>query len=202
MGNQITIRGGRHRDRQVHPEPDDQGLHRGRPRGQARLRRDRHGRRRRVRADRLLQGSGEVGADVPHDRRRALLVPRRLRQGRRRRHVDPARPRQPGDQLRRREDLPRGGRGGGQAGRPASSTASSSASTTSGSVRPSRRSCRWHRRRRRRRGDRDRRRERPTRRATRRRGAWCSCAQVPRAPNGKADYKTAKQYALDAVGLS
>jgi len=25
-------------------------------------------------------------------------------------------------------------------------------------------------------------------------------AQVPRAPNGKADYKTAKQYALDALG--
>ena len=27
-------------------------------------------------------------------------------------------------------------------------------------------------------------------------------AQIPRAPNGKADYKTAKQYANDAVGLS
>ena len=32
---------------------------------------------------RLLQGRGEVGPDVPGDRRRALLVPRRLRQGRR-----------------------------------------------------------------------------------------------------------------------
>ena len=27
-------------------------------------------------------------------------------------------------------------------------------------------------------------------------------ATVPRAPNGKADYKTAKQYALDALGKS
>ena len=82
--------------------------------------RDRHGRRRRHRAARLLQGRREVGAHVPGHRRRALLVPRRPGHGRRRRLADPARPRQPGDQHRRREGLPRGGRGGRQAGRPAS----------------------------------------------------------------------------------
>ena len=54
------------------------------------------GRRRRPQgphADRLLQGRGEVGGDVPRDRRRALVDPRRLRLGRRRRHAHAARPR-------------------------------------------------------------------------------------------------------------
>ena len=88
-------------DREVAPGSDEIGI----------------GRRRRARADRLLQGPGEVGPDVPRDRRRALLVPRRHGQGRRRRLADPARPRQPGDQLRRREGLPGGGRGGRQARR-------------------------------------------------------------------------------------
>ena len=44
-------------------------------------------------ADRLLQGPGEVGGDVPRHRRRALHDPRRLRDRRRRRHGAPARPR-------------------------------------------------------------------------------------------------------------
>ena len=69
----------------------------------------------RAHADRLLQGPREVGGDVPRHRRRALLDPRRLRHGRRRRHGAPARPRQPVHQHRRREGLPGGGRGGAQA---------------------------------------------------------------------------------------
>ena len=40
---------------------------------------------------RLLQGRGEVGQDVPGDRRRPVLVPRRLRQGRSGRFAHPAR---------------------------------------------------------------------------------------------------------------
>ena len=38
--------------------------------------------------------------------------------------------------------------------------------------------------------------------ASRRPSAWCSSRRCPRAPNGKADYKTAMQYANDAAGLS
>ena len=76
----------RRHDREVHDQPRRQGLHRGRPRGRARLRRDRDGRGG-ERVARLLQGSREVGAHVPGDRRRALLVPGRLGQGRGRRHA-------------------------------------------------------------------------------------------------------------------
>ena len=47
-----------------------------------------------------------------------------------------------------------------------------------------------------------RRREEPARRLQGAAGASCSSPQIPRAPNGKADYKTARQYANDAVGLS
>ena len=63
------------------------------------LRRGRHGRRRRQRAARLLQGPRQVGGTFRVIDGRALLVPRRLGQGRRRRLADPARPGQPGDQL-------------------------------------------------------------------------------------------------------
>ena len=65
--------------------------------------------------DRLLQGRGEVGADIRGDRRRALLDPRRLRHRRGRRHRHPARARQPVHQHRRREGVPRRGRGVPQA---------------------------------------------------------------------------------------
>ncbi len=127
MGSQVTMKGLLGTDRQVPAEPDDQGVHRRRPRGHAGLRRGRHGRRRRQRTARLLQGPGEVGQDVPGHRRRALLVPWRLRQGRRRRIDHPARTRQPGDQQRRREDLSRRRSRKPSSGSPASRTASWSA---------------------------------------------------------------------------
>ena len=69
----------------------------------------------RQRPDRLLQGPREVGG---HLRGRSLRIP--VRPGRRhghprgRRHDHPARPRVAVHQLRRREDLPRGGRVGPQ----------------------------------------------------------------------------------------
>ncbi len=53
--------------------------------------------------------------DVRHHRRRALLDPRRLRHGRRRRHRRAPRPGQPVHQHRRREGVPGGGRGVPQA---------------------------------------------------------------------------------------
>ena len=65
--------------------------------------------------DRVLQGPREVGGHVPGHRRRPLLDPRRLRQRRRGRHRPAPRPGQPVHQHRRREGLPRGGRGGPQA---------------------------------------------------------------------------------------
>ena len=98
-------------------------------------------------------------------------------------------------QHRRREGLPRGGRGGGQAGRRASTTAWSSACPTSASARPSPRSSP------------------STPGATTDEAAIIAevkqhlagykapkrvvfVAQVPRAPNGKADYRTAREQAL------
>ena len=89
---------------------------------------------------RLLQGRREVGAHLPGHRRRPLLVPRRPRHGRRGRFAHPPRAGQPGDQHRRREGLPRGGRGGRQAGGRVSTTAWSSACPTTDSARPSPRS--------------------------------------------------------------
>ena len=68
----------------------------------------------RLHPDGLLQGRGEVGADVPHLRGQALERARRLGRGRRRRHAAPARPRLGVHQHRRREGLPRGGRGGAE----------------------------------------------------------------------------------------
>ena len=64
---------------------------------------------------RLLQGPGQVGGDVQDDRRRAVVDPRRLRHGRGRRH-DPACSGRGSvcHQHRRREGLPRRGRGGPQ----------------------------------------------------------------------------------------
>ncbi len=66
---------GRRHDGEVHDQPRGQGRHRGRSHRGARLRRDRDGRRAQ-RVARLLQGSGEVGAHVHGDRRRAPFVAR------------------------------------------------------------------------------------------------------------------------------
>ena len=62
----------------------------------------------------LLERSGQDGRDLPGDRRRPVLGPRRPRHGRGRRCDHRVRPRIGGHQLRRREDLPRGGGGGGE----------------------------------------------------------------------------------------
>ena len=180
---------------QVQPDADDEGVHRRRPPGGARLRRDRHGGGGRQRPARLLQGRGEVGPHVPGHRRRALLLPGRPGHGERGRLAQPPRPGQPGDQHRRREGVPGGGRGGDQAGRQPSTTAWSSglpddrfgeAVTAVVSLTPG---------------------------ATTDESAIITevkqhlagykapkrvvfVAQVPRAPNGKADYRTAREQAL------
>ena len=100
----------------------------------ARLRRDRPAGDGRAHPARLLQGPGEERGHVPHARRRPLLDPRRLRHGRDRRHRAPARTRVGVHQHRRREGLPRGGRG--RAAQPPGrrSTAWWSASPTSASA--------------------------------------------------------------------
>ena len=87
--------------------------------------------------DRLLQGSREVGLHVRHHRRRDVLDPRRLRDGRGRRHAHPARSRLGVHQHRRREGVPRRGRRGAQVATPPCSTPSPSASPTTSSARPS-----------------------------------------------------------------
>ena len=74
----------------------------------------RHGGDQAAQPARLLQGRGEDGAHLPHHRRRALLDPRRLGDRRDGRLADPARARQRLHQHRRREGLPRGGRGGAE----------------------------------------------------------------------------------------
>ena len=78
-----------------HPRRDGR-----RPRRHVGHRRARHGGDERGDAARLLQGPGEVGGDVPDDRRRSLHDSRRLRHGRRRRHGSFARPREPVHQHR------------------------------------------------------------------------------------------------------
>ena len=66
---------------------------------------------------RVLQGPGEDRGDVPRRRRRALVGARRPRAHRGRRHDHRARARLGVDQHRRREGVPRGGRGGGEVAR-------------------------------------------------------------------------------------
>ena len=107
----------RRRDGEVRDEPDDEGLHRGRPARRAGLGRGRHGRGRWQRAPRLLQGRGQVPGHVQDHRRRPLLVPWRLGSRRGGRQPDASRPRLELHQHRRREGLSRGGRGGGEAPR-------------------------------------------------------------------------------------
>ncbi len=77
-------------------------------------RRGRAARAARSRARRLLQGRGEDRGDVHRAARRALGDPRRPRGHRGRRHDHRARPRLAVHQHRRREGLPRRGRGGAE----------------------------------------------------------------------------------------
>ena len=74
-----------------------------------------HARGRRSHPARLLQGPEKTAATFRRRRRQALVGPGRLRHRRGRRHDHAARPRLGVHQLRRREDLPRGGRGSGEA---------------------------------------------------------------------------------------
>ena len=76
----------------------------------ARRRRGRPPRPPRPSPARLLQGREEDGRDLPHHQRRALGGARRHGRRRGRRHDHAARSRLGQHQLRRREDLPRGGR--------------------------------------------------------------------------------------------
>ena len=84
----------------------------------------------------------KVRGHLPGHRRRPLLGPRRLRQGRRRRHACTCSAVARLHQHRRREGLPRGGRGGAQ-GHPACATPWWSASPTSGSASASARWSSW-----------------------------------------------------------
>ena len=129
-------------DRQVHDRREHEGVHRRRTRGRARLRRDRHARGRRPHPGRLLQGRAQVGGDVPHDQRRALVGARRLRTRRSRQLDRAARPRLGRDQLGRREGVPRRGRGSGEAAPDGRPTASWWACPTTASAKPSPRSSR------------------------------------------------------------
>ena len=95
---------------------------------------------RRQRAVALPQGPGEVGGDVRDGERPALLGVGRLRGRRSRRHDDAARARFGVHQLRRREDLPRRGRGRVEGARRGVRRRSSSACPTSGGASGSRRS--------------------------------------------------------------
>ena len=117
--------------------PRHPGPHRRWPRRRARLRRAGPGGPAGPHAARLLQGPGEVGGHLPRHRRRALLDPRRLGRGRRRRHGQAARPGQPVHQHRRREGVsPRRSRRCSSGTRP-SPTPPSSACPTSASARRS-----------------------------------------------------------------
>ncbi len=122
-------------DRPVRARTELCGVHRRRSAGRAGQRRAGHGRRRRLHPARLLQGRGQVGADVPGDRGPAVEHPRRLRRGQRRRLAAPARSRLGVHQHRRREGLPGGGRGGAEDPSRPCRTSSPSACPTSASAR-------------------------------------------------------------------
>ncbi len=98
----------------VHARAGREGADRGRAARGAGLGRGRRPRSGRPESVGVLQGHGEVGPHVQGDRRGALLDPRRLRGGRRRRDDPSARAGLGLHQLGRREDLPRGGRGGAE----------------------------------------------------------------------------------------
>ena len=114
MGVSVSASGARPRRRRSPSAPTSRCSPRTARPGGARLRRGRRPGARRAQPARLLQGRGEVRPHLQGDRRRALLHPRRLRPGRRRRHHPPAGPGLGLHQLGRREDLPRRGRGGAQ----------------------------------------------------------------------------------------
>ncbi len=114
--------GGVGQDGGVHPRPEHPGHHRGGARRRARVGRGRPDGAAGPGAARLLQGRGEVGADLPGARRRAVVDPGRLRDGRGRRDAPPPRPRVAVHQHRRGEGVPGGGGGGHQDLRRRSST--------------------------------------------------------------------------------
>ena len=122
-----SLRDRRRRQRQRVPGADDTGGRRGSPSTSAPIvldddlrpvepgsRRDRPARPPGPHPARLLQGRGEDGGHLRRGRRRALGAARRHGHRRRRRHDRAARPRLGCDQHRRREGVPRGGRGRAQ----------------------------------------------------------------------------------------
>ena len=115
MGNQVTMRGLPVQTAKFTAQPETKLFSEDGRRIEPGLGRDGHGGSGRQRPPRLLQGSREVGEHVQGHRRRALLVPRRLGLHRGRRHAHPPRARQSVHQHRRREGVPRGGRGGSEA---------------------------------------------------------------------------------------
>ena len=138
MGQSVSTAATRASDGQVHARRERHRHHRRRPpwSSPARARS----------AGSAVKGTQPVGyykdpeksaATFIDHRRRALLDPRRLRHGRGRRHAHAARPRLGVHQHRRREGLPRGGRGGAQDCTPPSATRSPSACPTTSSARPS-----------------------------------------------------------------
>ena len=165
----------------------------------------RAGRRRQARPARphparLLQGPGEDRGDVPRGRRRALVGARRPRAHRGRRHDHRARARLGVDQHRRREGVPRRGRGGAEGAR---------RRVRRGRRRRARRALGRARRRGRAAARRartptldDARRARPRARspATRCRATLVLVDAIVRSPSGKPDYRWARATAVAAAG--
>ena len=191
------------RDGPFSQAPNDQGVHRRRPRGAARA----------PARSAWSPAGGNVplgyfkdeaksARDVPRHRRRALLVPRRHGEGRRRRLADAARPRQPGDQHRRREGLPRGGRGSGQASRRhrrlprgrGRRRPKFGQAVTAVASRADRNDDR--------RGGRDRGRRRRSSPATRRRSGSCSSAPCPAPRTARPTTRRRGGIAVEALGLT
>ena len=142
---------------------------------------------------RLLQGPGEDGGDVPRGRRRALVGPRRPCPHRGRRHDHAARPRLGVDQHRRREGVPRRGRGARSRRHPDVFDAvvvgvpderwGERVVARGRSPAPAREPTLE---------DLDRARAHARRRATRCRATSCSSTTIVRSPSGKPDYRWAQ----------
>ena len=105
---------GAHRRPARHHRQDHRGARRRRKRGGTRIGGAGHHRQARAHPGRLLQGRDQDRRDVQDHQRGPLRDPRRLRAGRGGRQRHHARPRVGVDQQRRREDLPRRGRGRAQ----------------------------------------------------------------------------------------
>ena len=115
MGQSVSTAGGHVDDRQVRARRERPGHHRRRPRRRARARARSGGSRSAASSPsattRTRRSRRRTFVEI---RRRPLLDARRLRHGRGRRHAHAARPRLGVHQHRRREGLPRGGRGGAE----------------------------------------------------------------------------------------